>query len=117
MKGRVAITFDEGIHEAGNLKQQGNDKFKAGEYEDATQYYARAIQTVQMAPMSNLNEEQKNSLRHILITSFSNRAQACLQMDPPRYEDALRACNLALQIDSSNKVGSKSKILFRYASM
>eukprot|EP01138_Halocafeteria_seosinensis_P011568 gb/GECG01011817.1/.p1 GENE.gb/GECG01011817.1/~~gb/GECG01011817.1/.p1 ORF type:complete len:365 (+),score=55.43 gb/GECG01011817.1/:1-1095(+) len=115
VKGRVAITFNEGIQEAGVLKEQGNAKFKAKQFEEATQHYARAIQTVQMAPMNNLKESQKNALRQILITCFSNRAQACLQMNPARHEDALQACNLALQIDSSDRVGSKSKLLFRYA--
>lgn len=63
------------------LKEQGNDKFKQGDFEQAAQLYSKAISIKDDEPVA-----------------YSNRAQCYIKLN--RYYDALADCDRALSIDS-----------------
>lgn len=64
------------------LKDKGNEKFKAKDYEGALEYYTKAIEIKSNEPIA-----------------YSNRAACHINLE--QYFDALNDCNKAIELDSN----------------
>ena len=87
-------------------KDEGTELFKGGNYRPAAARYTKALS--HCAKFFDLSAEDETEVKNIKVTLFLNIASCYLKME--NWDQTLRNCNDALEIDTNNIKG-----LFRRA--
>jgi tetratricopeptide (TPR) repeat protein len=86
------ISDEELLQKGKDLKEQGNGKFKAKEFEGAANLYSEAIQS-----LGKIKEKTKES-QDLQKTCYLNLATVTNNLG--RFNETIQNCNKALMLDS-----------------
>merc|ERR1712060_937433 len=99
----------ERVKRATDWKRIGNDKFKAGNFFEARDYYREAIIFIE-----DLVDARKKERNELLVPLYSNLAQVCLKLG--EHQEAVDVAGKALVIIDIPKNGMqnfRAKVVFR----